>query len=98
MALEYRLQRDWVTGQYYGSVEITSDGKCEGWHLDREVDATLAHVGFEIVAQVLAAPLRKAWHDHLETPEHHHDGIAYCEECQDLLSLLPEGDQPIAIG
>lgn len=116
VALTYRFRRDWLTGQRTTDIEIVSDGICEGPHWrwewndpadtskgGRNVDqpaATLAHVGFEIVAQVLAAPIRKAYQEHLaaaDGTEQHRLGLAHCADCQHFWSLLPEGDVPVGI-
>jgi len=93
MALCYR--RHW---SYFPSSEklldITSDGRCD-LHEDPP-PATLAHVGFEVVAQMLAAPLRRAFWDHLES--HHCFRYFRCPEYDRLAALLPEGDLPVVYG
>jgi hypothetical protein len=107
VTLTYRFRRYWF-GTTTSAV-ITSDGKCDGPHWDWDKEklefadppaATLAHVGFEIVAQVLAAPLRRAYYQHRDEAEEEHKrvgGTAHCGECDRLLAMLPEGDRPIAI-
>jgi len=117
MALTYRFYRPFF-GPVSDRVIIKSDGVCDGPHWNWEWEdrddtskggrntdtpaATLAHVGFEIVAQALAAPLRRAWAEHNEQPHGDADPRlpyrAHCAECQRLEALLPEGDRPIAYG
>jgi hypothetical protein len=118
VTLAYRYQRDYF-GTPGDRVIIESDGLCAGphwaWQWADEDDtsrggrnadrppATLAHVGFEIVAQVLAAPLRRAWREHFYLP-HAGDVLAAgyfpqrgdCPECRRLEAMLPEGDRPVA--
>jgi hypothetical protein len=120
MALTYRFRRIEYLGLTTPEVVIESDGMCDGphwnWVWEDESDtskggrntdepaATLAHVGFEIIAQVLAAPLRRAFEDHWNRP--HLDAAtpefrayrAHCPECIRLTAMLPEGDRPVAYG
>ena len=115
MGLTYRRRRLWPDNALSSDVEITSDGICEGphwrweladpddWRSGRNVDqppATLAHIGFEIVAQLLAAPIRKAYAEHLaaaDGTEQHRLGTVHCADCQRFWAMLPEGDQPVAM-
>lgn len=62
---------------------------------------TIAKVGYTIVAQTLAAPLRQALERHLDehgcgegNPEHpnYRGGFLYCEEAKRIWDLLPPGD------
>lgn len=46
------------------------------------------------VAATLAAPLRKAFYEHMDS----HRGEPWCDECQRLSELLPYGDRPVVIG
>ena len=91
MALALHDRREWWRGD---QVEVRSDGECCGQ------PATLAHVGFELVAMTLAEPLRQAFGRHLD--EHgcgDRDGPRYiggftrCEEAMRLWHLLPPGDR-----
>ena len=54
-----------------------------------------AHGVFEALAATLAAPLRKAWKEHIAEcwPRK-----GPCETCDYLGGLLPVGDRPVAIG
>jgi hypothetical protein len=78
------------------------DTRKGGRNTDRP-QATLAHAGFEIVAQVLAAPLRRAFLQHWNLPHAEVPGspLPYrsrCPECRRLESLLPQADRPVAYG
>jgi hypothetical protein len=69
--------------------------------LDEEVygpdpTPTVASTGYEIVAQLLAAPLRRAFDEHLR--DHgcaERGGFGYCDEAMRLFGLLPAGDSVI---
>jgi hypothetical protein len=80
-----------------GLVEVRSDG-LDDW----EQPATLAHVGYTIVAVTLAERLRKAFDGHLA--EHgcatgdpqdpsYAGGFIHCPEAARLWGLLPDGDR-----
>jgi hypothetical protein len=57
---------------------------------------TIASCGFEVVAALLAEPLRQAFKRHLD--EHgcaEIRGFAYCPEAMRLFDLLPDGDRVV---
>ena len=95
MSLFLRRRPDWFGGTL---TEVVSDGECCGQ------PATLAHVGFEIVAATLAEPLRRAFRAHLD--EHgcatrdpgdprYIGGFGHCEEAMRLWYLQPAGDRVV---
>jgi hypothetical protein len=76
--------------------EVRSDGLCD-CHAP-EHPATLAHVGYSIVAATLAEPLRRALSTHID--EHgcaERGGFWGCDEAMRLFRLLPASEQ-ILIG
>lgn len=106
--LTYR--RHWSKFGPHDRLDIISDGTCPGPHCeqvssedgefagwrDRRIPATLAHVGFEIVAMTLAEPLRRAFFTHAD--EHQCQGrYPRCPEYARLAALLPEGDEPVLL-
>jgi hypothetical protein len=97
MPLSLRRIPDWFGGTI---TQVVSDGEC------CRQPATLAHVGFEVVAMTLAEPLRRALDLHLD--EHgcgtgdpqdprYVGGFIHCPEAAQLWDMLPAGDR-IVIG
>jgi hypothetical protein len=69
----------------------------EPWD-DEDPKPTLAGCGYGLVAALLAEPLRRAFHQHLD--EHRcwaRGGFAHCEEAMRLFRLLPRAEQ-VTIG
>lgn len=69
-----------------------------GWPEDHDPKATLAHSGFELVAALLAEPLRRAFHEHLAEhgcadPDRGGHGFGHCPEAMRRWELLPDGDR-----